>query len=38
VATVGSGLAPLDARIIEEADETIIIASGEEFLVVGATH
>jgi len=38
VATVRSGLAPLDARIVEKVDETIIIASGEELLIVGATY
>ena len=36
--TVRSGLAPLDARIVEKVDETIIIASGKELIFLGATY
>ena len=38
VATVGSGLATLSARIAEEADETVVIAGGQELTISGASN
>jgi hypothetical protein len=38
VATVGSGLAALSARVAEEADETVVIASGQKLTIIGASN
>jgi len=38
VTTVGSGLATLSARIAEEANKTVIITSGQEHTIRGASN